>query len=381
LVGALGTAALVLLVACGQGGAPAGSTSGAGPAAVSAPASGAAEPWRQEWDAAVAGAKQEGKVVVAGPSGAGLRDAMRDFETQYGITLEYTGIIGRDLGPRLIAERQGGLKLWDVYIGGGNTLFQVFKPAGAISELAPALILPEVKEDQYWYGGFEYGYTDIDKKLLYAFQGTTSPPMYVYRRVLPVSEFNSGRQLIDPKLKGKIAWQDPRVPGSGAQNLTVIARAYGEDFVTKLLTEQDITYTLDLRQLTEWVVRGRYPVGIAVRDNELTDFRQHGLLEGIEPLQPPELTVWTAGFGAVALVEGAPHPNAAKVFINWLLSKRGQEMWVKSGTRDNSRRTDVPVASPETLPKVELLPEYVRNDEQWEASRLAIEQMAQRLIK
>jgi iron(III) transport system substrate-binding protein len=378
---------LILAAGCTQtSGRSLGPAAGSGPAAQpspSQPAGGAAqEPWQREWEQTVAAAKREGKVTVAGPSGAGIRDVMRDFEAQYPeITLEYTGIIGRDFGPRLMAERQGGLKLWDVYIGGGNTLFQVFKPAGAIADLRPALILPEVKEDKYWYGGFDFGFTDLDKQLLYAFQGTTSPPLYVNRRALPASEFNSGRQLTDPKLKGKIAWQDPRVPGSGAQNLMVMYMAYGEEWVTKLLTEQEIAFTLDLRQLTEWVVRGRYPVGISVRDNELVEFRQHGLTQEVEPMMFPELSVWTAGFGAVALVEGAPHPNAAKLYINWLLSRRAQELWVKSGTQDNSRRTDVPVASPATLPRVELLHQYVRNDEAWESTRLAAEQLAQRLIK
>jgi hypothetical protein len=69
------------------------------------------------------------------------------------------------------------------------------------------------------------------------------------------------------------------------------------------------------------------------------------------------------------------------VFINWLLSRRSQELWVKTGTQDNSRRTDVPVASQATLPKAELLPQYIRNDEVWEPFRASAEQLAQRLIR
>jgi iron(III) transport system substrate-binding protein len=377
-------AGLLLGAGCAQSpAAPQGAAPGSdAPAARPASQGAAQEPWQREWDQTVAAAKREGKVVVAGPSGSVMREVLRDFETQYPeITLEYTGIIGRDFAPRVMAERQGGLKLWDVYIGGGNSLYQSLKPAGAVAELRPALILPEVTDDKSWYGGFDYGFTDIDKKLLYAFLGNTTPPLYVNRRALPAADFNNARQLVDPKLKGKIAWQDPRVAGSGAQNFAVTLHAFGEDFVTRLLTEQEIAFTLDLRQLTEWVVRGRYPVGVAVRENELAEFRQHGLGQEVEPMWFPELTTWTAGFGAVALMEGAPHPNASKVFINWLLSRRAQELWVKTGTQDNSRRTDVPVAAQATLPKVEMLPQYIRNDEVWEPFRASAEQLAQRLIK
>ena len=50
------------------------------------------------------------------------------------------------------------------------------------------------------------------------------------------------------------------------------------------------------------------------------------------------------GFGAVALMDKAPHPNAAIVYLNWLLSKEGQTEYAKSGR--NSRRLDVPPSDP-----------------------------------
>lgn len=55
-----------------------------------------------------------------------------------------------------------------------------------------------------------------------------------------------------------------------------------------------------------------------------------------------------AGFGTVSLMDRAPHPNAAKVYINWLLSKKGQSDWKKS--QRNSRRLDVPLALPKGSP-------------------------------
>jgi ABC-type Fe3+ transport system substrate-binding protein len=46
------------------------------------------------------------------------------------------------------------------------------------------------------------------------------------------------------------------------------------------------------------------------------------------------------GYGAVALVDQAPHPNAAKLYINWLLSRDGQLAWQQS-VQSPSLRTDL----------------------------------------
>ena len=55
----------------------------------------------------------------------------------------------------------------------------------------------------------------------------------------------------------------------------------------------------------------------------------------------------TSHSGQIGLVDNAPHPNAAKVFVNWLLSREGQmtmQTVFAEGRRgaSNSRRTDIP---------------------------------------
>ena len=70
-------------------------------------------------------------------------------------------------------------------------------------------------------------------------------------------------------------------------------------------------------------------------------------LRGMEPSVP--VGAMGSGFGTVSMLDRAPHPNAAKVYINWLLSKAGQTDWGKSG--ENSRRLDVPHPDPDHFPK------------------------------
>jgi ABC-type Fe3+ transport system substrate-binding protein len=56
----------------------------------------------------------------------------------------------------------------------------------------------------------------------------------------------------------------------------------------------------------------------------------------------------STGFGTVSMMDRAPHPNAAKLYINWLLSKAGQTDWGATG--HNSRRLDVPHPDPASFP-------------------------------
>jgi ABC-type Fe3+ transport system substrate-binding protein len=77
--------------------------------------------------------------------------------------------------------------------------------------------------------------------------------------------------------------------------------------------------------------------------------REQGVnLDHVKPLRGTEPGLWgvNSGFGALMLMSNAPHPNAAKVFANWLLSPEGQASYGEESSY-NSRRNDVPIYTPE----------------------------------
>ena len=126
--------------------------------------------------------------------------------------------------------------------------------------------------------------------------------------------------------------------------------ALGEEFLSKLYT-QDVVLTQDRRQLVEWLVRGRYPIAIGIRPVELENFQSQGLGKNVKPLAPESdagVRI-SQGSGAVVLISRAPHPNASKVYLNWLLSRAGQVAWTKI-TKENSRRLDVTEGDPKARP-------------------------------
>ncbi len=208
------------------------------------------------------------------------------------------------------------------------------------------LVLPEVKDDKNWIGGLDAGWADNDKRIYYTFGGSLAGDnIHVNWDVVPQGAIKNALELLDPKWTGKIAMQDPRVEGKGLNDALVLSLAYGEEFVRRLLRDQKVVITADRRQLVEWIVRGRYPIAIGLNEYFLTTFQEKGVGKNVVTFIDPKTQIyWSSGSSGVGLFNRAPHPNAAKVYVNWLLSKAGQLEWVK--TQTNSRRVDVPPAEP-----------------------------------
>jgi iron(III) transport system substrate-binding protein len=115
----------------------------------------------------------------------------------------------------------------------------------------------------------------------------------------------------------------------------------GDDFLHRLYVDQKPGISTDFRQLSDWAARGVYPISIGLRDAEIQQLQSDGF--HIEVTQPPTDAprAVAGGFGGLlGLVNRAPHPNAAKLFVNWMLMREGQET-LNSSERTASVRTDV----------------------------------------
>lgn len=348
IVGILG---LALSVGCGSTTSPATSpapskssaaSSSAAPSASSAAQAPASEDWKAEWDQTVAAAKKEGKLVLAGPRGELYRTAAAAFQKAYPeIQLEFSGIDGGDFAPKVLTERQAGQYLWDVHQGGSGTMQKELKPKGVLDPIKPAFILPEVKDVSKWLGGDELSWMDNEKQYIFFLEGRLSFVVHVNRDVVPASDLSNHDQLLDPKWKGKIVAADPR-GGSGSTSKAVmyLLAVKGEDYIRKLLS-----HNLVLQQgrgIVEALARATSPIGLGVNSADIEQFQREGVGKNIQPLDPKSApgAYLSGGFGNLTLVNKAPHPNAAKVYINWLLSKEGQTAYVQA-TGNNSRRLDV----------------------------------------
>ena len=310
--------------------------------------------WQTKWETTLAAAKREGVLVANGPPGDPLRKALKEFQKAYpDIKLKLTGMGGRNFAPRILSERGAGKYLWDIHVGGSGTPARHLRPKGVLKKIKPALILPEVIDDRKWRGGFDAGFYDKRKDSVYAFEASLAFPVWVNQDYVPKSQLSQIKDLLDPKWKGKIVWDNPLRFGVGIGYCGHLLRVLGDDFIRRLFA-QDIAISTDHRQLIEMLVSGRRPIAGGVREEILGLFQAEGLGLNVKPLSPDtEEGVYLAQFsGGVILINQAPHPNSAKVFLNWLLSKKGQTAWTThAGT--NSRRLDVTVGrDPRPKPNV-----------------------------
>jgi iron(III) transport system substrate-binding protein len=306
---------------------------------------------QQSWNDVVKAAKAEGEVDVHGGPGKVYEQVLTTgFKAAYpDIKLNFVGTSGRDVILQIERERQAGLYKWDVYVGGTPSILQTLKPAGDFAPLRPALILPEVTDDKAWRDGFDAGWMDKEKKYTFAFDYTFDPLAQVNWDFVSHNDLKTFQDLLKPQFAGKIVWDDPRLPGQGLLTGQVLLKKFGADFLTKLFATQKIAFLSNRRQEAESIVRGGYPIGMAAPVDEIGQFQAQGLGKNIKPFNGAlhELS-GDSGFGTVSLMDKAPHPNAARVYINWLLSKAGQTDWGK--TSRNSRRVDVPPGAPNELP-------------------------------
>lgn len=95
----------------------------------------------------------------------------------------------------------------------------------------------------------------------------------------------------------------------------------------------------------------------------------------------PSEVVVNAGFGSVALMNRGPHPNAARVFLNWLLGREAQQAWALAD-QTHSRRLDVAPGSPETKLDPQRWSEYVNVDRETNVGlRLEVNKLVDSILK
>ena len=300
----------------------------------------ASAPGAAEWESTLAAARKEGKVVISGPAGADVRDALTEgFQKKYpGIQVEYDGSSTRGFATRLAAERKAGQFLWDVFIHGAP---EPVIAMGALDPLEPALILPDVKNSKTWRGG-KIEFLDPGKTIMVMtpFQRGT---IFYNTKLVNAKEFKSYKDLLDPKWKGKIVADDPRRTGPGQATFTLffLHPELGPDFI-RALSKQQLTIFRDYGQEVDAVAQGKYPVLLGTADFAAISKMAQGVpIAIVDPRQLKEGSDVSPANGDLALFNRAPHPNAAKVFINWLLSKEGQELFARTNGYVSSR-LDVP---------------------------------------
>jgi iron(III) transport system substrate-binding protein len=297
---------------------------------------------QEEWELALQGAKKEGKVSVIGFLAKDVRDVLtQPFEKRFGIPVEYLAVAGPETPPKIAAERKAGQYLWDIFIGGTTTGLTAMEPLGMFEPLASSFILPGVKDFKNWYGNSPE-FVDQQGQILIMIRRQRATVFVNLKMVNPKS-LRSYRDLLEPNLKKRIVVHDPRIGGPGQATFTFIFLhpELGANFIRSLARQEPLIQR-DYRQEADAVGQGRYPILFGGNEAAVDELIKQGVpLAIVEPRQLKEGSDTSPGFGALSLFNRQPHPNAARVYINWLLSKEGQTEFSRA-TGYVSSRVDVP---------------------------------------
>ena len=296
--------------------------------------------WEAKWQKALEAGKKEGKVsVYSSLLAPGLRQQAPLFKRQFGIDIEVTTGRGADLARKLSTEKRAGLNVVDVIISGGNTFFGDVKGLGVTTSLEDKLILPEVTNPKLWYTEDHLPWADDDKHVFH-YLAYPNRDVTINTDLVKQGEIQSWQDLFNPRFKGKIIWSDPTIAGSGFNGFAtyLINKVTDEKYFRKLIATQDITLSRDLRQMAEWLARGKYDVAISVEGTAITQFVKAGA--PIAYVRMKEGAYLSYDASCTGMAAQAPHPNAAIIFLNWLFSKEGQ-LFVQSAMKYHSARVDI----------------------------------------
>ncbi len=297
---------------------------------------------RAEWEKAVSAAKAERQLIVY--ANMGYEKIFPQFEKKYP-EIKVVYVLGRgtpDILPRILSEQRAGRYIGDLFLAGGTAGFTLLQ-AGALEPMKPALVLSDVLDQSKWWEG-KHPFIDPDGRNIFAMNGMIRAEAVYNTKLVDPKELKSYWDFLNPKWKGKIVMY--------RQPLAHLKFYYhhpdlGPEFLKRLFSEMEVTPSGDMRQIADWLAVGKFPLGIVSPVLDIMTAEKQGLPIGIfQPHHFKEGVSLVAGAGSVALLKNAPHPNAAKAALNWLLSREGQIVFQKhfadvAGAAD-SRRIDIP---------------------------------------
>jgi len=304
--------------------------------------------WEAEWERVQEEAKKEGQITLYHTRGP-FDKLFGEFSKRYP-GIKVTGVTGRggELSSRIMAERRAGKDFADIYLGSAGTPSDVFYPAKILEPAQAFLLLPEVVDKSRWVQR-QHHYADPEGKYVLVFEGVVRSDMAYNSKLVEPKEFTSYWDLLKPKWKGKIVAMDPKLPGfpSGLLQFAYYHPDLGAKFLRLLFGEMEIALSRDSRQLVDWLAVGRFAIGLAPSAGDLQSAMRQGLpLARFEARAFKEGIYMRATQGSLSIMNRAPHPNATKVFVNWLLSREGQTHYQRLFLRIDpvfSLREDVPI--------------------------------------
>lgn len=300
--------------------------------------------WQVEWGRILQAARKEGKVMIY--ASTSYDRVFREFQKKYpGIKVTHVAGRGSQSAQRILSERRAGKHLADLFLSGIGTGYNVLYKGRILDPVKSSLILPEVVDKSKWWQG-KHHYVDNQGAYLFAFNGSMQSYFGYNTKLVNPNEFKSYWDLLDPKWKGKMVSMSPPTGGGGTGALKLIyyTPELGPKFLRRLFGEMDLTFSRDTRQVVDWLAVGKFSISVFthITRTGLHDAKSQGLpVDWLGHRNFKEGMPLASANGNIGLINRAPHPNAVKVAINWLLSREGQMAFQRFVPGTDSLRIDI----------------------------------------
>ena len=311
--------------------------------------------FEQEWATLVTAAQKEGRLFIAagGSPSREYRSVVGIFEKKFNLKVSLSTGSGAATIDRVLAERNAGRYTVDIGLTSVAGTRTRLIPAKALSPIPPLLIHPEVLDKSAWYGN-RHWYADPEEdkfSFMYTVEPTETFEIWYNTDAISKEEIatiKTPADLLDPKWRGKITsrtWGDRGRVGE-MQNV-YFQPDMGMDWIRSFFRKADARFSDDVRIRESWLVGGSVP--IAFSDGDL-DRALRKLAKAGMPVKlisiPYTLPFLTSGGSGccIQVYDRSPHLNAAKLFLNWFLSKEGQTAvhQIEPGIERQSLREDIP---------------------------------------
>ncbi len=288
--------------------------------------------WEKEWERTIAAAKKEGKLVYH--AGSASAPYFREFQKRYP-EIKATRMLtrgGSAAAQRLMAERRAGLYASDILIMGSGSGLRLAS-AGVLDPLESNFILPEILDRSKWWQG-KYHYLGKKSGYIFVFAMTPRPFTGYNTDLVKPASLKSYWDLLKPEWKGKVVALEPGRSVQGFLRFLYHNPKLGPKFISQLLGKAGLTYSRSARQVVDWLGAGKFAIALFISPSRsgLVAAKGQGLpVDWFLPQHFKDGVPITGGPNNVSLVNRAPHPNAARLFINWFLSREGQAVAQRVG--------------------------------------------------
>lgn len=262
--------------------------------------------------ALIEAARKEGQVVwytsqIIDPLVLRLQEA---FKKKYGIEVKPVRANSAEIALRILNEARGGRTIADIY--GGQTTSEALKKEGLalkwlpdnIKDISPDFLDP----DGYWMG------TNF----------TLMTAAFNTDLIKPGSEPQTWEDLLAPSLAGKMVWSGAVSTSAGAGFVGLVLKQMGEEkgipYLRKLAGQKIATTGGSARQVIDMAIAGEYAMALQIFPEHAASSSAKGAPVKWIPMRPGMASVISTS----GITAGAPHMNAAKLFMEYMISEEGQ---------------------------------------------------------